>query len=75
MWKIDGEERRMSEHIDKEKLLAILYAQRSKENGRKCNALKHRHYEEGNMHNHGVQILSKVILIVRGMEAEDGERS
>lgn len=63
----------MSDPIDREKLLAILYAERSKENGRKCNALKHRHYEEGNMHHHGVQILSKVILIVRGMEAEDAE--
>ena len=63
----------MSDTIDREKLLAILYAERAKETGRKCNALKHRHYEEGNMHNHGVQILSKVILLVKGMEAEDAE--
>ena len=33
----------MSDTIDREKLLAILYAERSKENGLKCNALKHRH--------------------------------
>lgn len=66
-------ERRMSDHIDREKLLAILYAERSKENGRKCNALKHRHFEEANAHHHAVQVLGKLILIVRGMEAEDAE--
>ena len=59
--------------ICRQELLAILYTERSKENGLKCNALKHRHFEEANAHHHAVQVLNKVILIVRGMEAEDAE--
>ncbi len=63
----------MSDHIDREKLLAILAAERSKENACKCSAFRHKHYEEGNMYNHGLQTINKLILLVRGMEAEDAE--
>lgn len=65
----------MTDQIDRQKILKLLYVERSKENELKCNAFRHKHYEEGNLHNHAVQVLGKLILIVRGMEAEDGERS
>lgn len=63
----------MSDTIGRQNILKLLYIERSKENELKCNAFRHKHYEEGNMHNHAVQVLGKLILIVRGMEAEDGE--
>lgn len=63
----------MTDHIDREKLLADVIKERDKEMMYRSNARRHRHYEEMNMHNHAVQVLNKVILIVRGMEAEDAE--
>lgn len=63
----------MNDQIGRQKILKLLYVERSKENELKCNAFRHKHYEEGNMHHHGVQVLNKIILIVRGMEAEDAE--
>ncbi len=63
----------MSDHIDRQKLLAEVIKERDKEMIYRTNARHHRHYEECNMHNHAVQVLNKIILIVRGMEAEDAE--
>lgn len=63
----------MSDTIDRQKLLAKVIKERDKEMMYRTNARSHRHYEEANMHNHAVQVLNKVILIVRGMEAEDAE--
>ena len=63
----------MSDLIDRQKLLGVFYQERFKENTYKTNAFRNKHYEEGNLHNHGVQIINKLILIVRGMEAEDAE--
>lgn len=63
----------MSDPIDRKKLLAAIVDERDKEALLRANARHHRHYEECNLHNHAVQVLNKIILIVRGMEAEDAE--
>ena len=63
----------MSDHIARQKLLAAIIDERDKEALLRANARHHRHYEECNMHNHAVQVLNKIILLVRGMEAEDAE--
>lgn len=63
----------MSDAIDRQKLLEEIIKIRDEEKRLKAYAFRHKHYEEGNMHNHGVQIINRIVLIMRGMEAEDAE--